>query len=183
MQTSNAFLILSQMQDQALASNELSEGVISQASASRGIGFVINGERFFCDAELIREITVPQELILVPQTKAWMRGVVNSKGVLFSVVDLGMLAGLDRPVAFQRGHLMILRHASRQCGLLVNRVIGFRNFDFTDVERRDSDPQTQDQWWEGLSAFIGKSVQEGGETWRYINLQELIDSEVFLEVQ
>ena len=171
------------MQQQAIASNELGDRLVSHSSTSRGMGFVINGERFFCDADLVREVAVPQDLIPVPQSKAWMRGVFNSKGVLFSVVDLGMLAGLDRPVVYQRGHLMILRHASRQCSLLVNRVIGFRNFDFTGIDQRESEAHTNDQWWESLSAFVGKSVHDGDETWRYIDIQKLIDSEVFLEVQ
>jgi chemotaxis signal transduction protein len=183
MSISNAFQILSNLQQQAIASNELGERLVTHSSASRGMGFIINGERFFCDADLVREVAVPQDLILVPQSKAWMRGIFNSKGVLFSVVDLGMLAGMDRPVVYQRGHLMILRHASRQCSLLVNRVVGFRNFDFAGVGQREPDAQTNEQWWESLSAFMGKSVHEGGETWRYIDIQKLIDSEVFLEVQ
>ena len=183
MSTSNVFQILSNLRQQAIASNERGGRLVTHSSTSRGMGFIINGERFFCDADLVREVAVPQDLIPVPQSKAWMRGVLNSKGVLFSVVDLGMLGGLDRPVVYQRGHLMILRDASRQCSLLVNRVIGFRNFDFTDVDQRESDAQTNDQWWESLSAFMGKSVHEGGEAWRYIDIQKLIDSEVFLEVQ
>ncbi len=183
MPTSNAFQLLTSMQAQALALQAAGEGTVTHSSASRGIGFILNGERFFCDADLVREVAVPQELISVPLTKAWLRGVFNSKGVLFSVVDMAMLAGLNRPITAQRGHLMILRHSARQCGLLVNRVVGFRDFDFSDVKQREPASPAAEQWWDGLSAFVGKSVQEGGETWRYLDIAQLIDSEVFLEVQ
>ncbi len=185
MQTSNAFSVLTTMREQTRELLAQGDAVVMQSSTSRGIGFIINGERFFCDAELVREIAVPDELIAVPQSKTWMRGVYNSKGVLFSVVDLGMLSGLDRAIAHQRGHLMILKDAKLQCSLLVNRVVGFRDFNFEGVQERDTDAAdaSKDEWWDSLSAFMGKAVEEGGETWRYLNVNKLMNSEVFLEVQ
>ena len=179
---STAYTILNTMREQAMALQGQGMGAALPIASSRGLGFVVNGQRFFCSGDLVREVSVCGDLIPIPQTKAWLRGVVNSKGVLFSVVDLAMLAGSSRPTTTLRGqgHLMILRHETRQCALLVSRVIGFRAFDFSNAGVRS---EAVDETWDGLSAFMGKTIDEGDQSWVYLDIDRLIDSEVFLEVQ
>lgn len=187
MQASKAFTELITLRDQARALAKQESPIAAHSASHRGIAFIVNGDRFFCDAHWVNEIAVLDELIAVPQSKAWLRGVFNSKGMFVSVVDLGLLAGVDKAIAEQRGHLIILKHASLQCALLVNRVIGFRAFDFdTSMVNKSghasNDSQT-DEWWDSLSEFVGDPVEENGVVWRYLDLDKLISSEVFLEVQ
>ena len=114
---------------QALASQGLKE--VTHTSV-KTIAFRVNNLNFYCDATTIKEVAVCEKLTAVPQTKGWLRGLVNSKGVLYSVSDVSLFAGFGRPVQTNKGHLLLLNDDSQQSALLVNRVIGFRYFD--DIE-------------------------------------------------
>ncbi|MEO0367583.1 MAG: chemotaxis protein CheW [Pseudomonadota bacterium] len=183
MKTSEAYNLLSRLRDQAVEFAESGGRVIKQAGAARGIGFVVNGQRFYCEADVIKEVANCQNLIDVPQTKNWMRGMFNSKGVLYSVVDMGMLAGLERGITPNKGHLMLLGDIAGQSALLVNRVSGFRQFDFSSSGEVEKSDDRDAGWWDSLSAFVGDEVFDGDESWRYLDISQLVGSEVFREVQ
>jgi len=128
--TENApFELLKTIRADALALAEQGLTYATQSAGVKNIAYVVNGVNFYCDAQDIKEISTCDNLMVVPQTKSWMRGLVNSKGVLYSVTDLSLFAGYGRPTQEKRGHLLLLNDAGQQSALLVNRVIGFRYFE------------------------------------------------------
>jgi chemotaxis signal transduction protein len=116
----------------------------------------------------------------MPQTKKWLRGLVNAKGVLHSVTDLSLFAGYDRPIKAEKGHLLLLNERSRQCALLVSRVIGFRYFDEQAIQPGF---QSNSDLPEGLSSFVVQCYRVENQYWYQIDIEEMIDSEQFREVQ
>ena len=177
-----AFDLLHDIQEQALSAAEYAAQLRPTSRSQRVVAFVVAGQRFFCDASMVKEVAVAQEFIGLPKTKPWLKGLHNSKGVLHSVVDLALLADSERSTATQRGHIMLINHPSRQCALLVNRVIGFRQFDMqADVSNMLD--QTSEHWWDSLSEFITSQLVEDNQTWLLLDVTQLIESEVFLEVQ
>jgi len=112
--------------------------------------------------------------------KGWLRGLVNSKGVLYSVSDVSLFAGFGRPVQTNKGHLLLLNDDSQQSALLVNRVIGFRYFD--DIETVVDIDSKQDVL-DGLSAFVNQGFHAEGQDWYELNVSKLLESEQFREVQ
>ena len=179
---SQAFAALSRLREQAIARRDQALPLNASVATAQGLAFVINGQRFICNADAVREIAVSPSIIPLPQTKAWMRGIVNSKGVLLSVVDLSMLAGSTRPTSTPRnaGHLMVLRDQGQQCACLVSRVMGFRAFELPEADSMEDSVSSD---WEGLSAFIRTVPSDESEPLLYLDIERLAQSEVFLEVQ
>jgi len=162
----------------ALASQGLTEA--SSSSGLKTIAFRVNNINFYCDASDIKEVSVCENLMVVPQTKGWMRGLINSKGVLYSVSDVSLFAGYGRPIQTNKGHLLLLNDDSQQSALLVSRVIGFRYFD--EVQSA-IDLETKQEVLDGLSAFVERGFHAEEQEWYQLNVDKLLESEQFREVQ
>lgn len=176
----NAFSLLSSIREKAILLAEQSVTYSTQSAGVKNIAYVVNGVHFYCDAEDVKEVSTCQNLMVVPQTKRWVRGLINSKGVLYSVTDLSLFAGYDRPIQESRGHLLILNDADKQSALLVNRVIGFRYFEGLEkISNLDSREELPD----GLSPFVSEAYRVDDETWYKLNIDSLLLSEQFREVQ
>ncbi len=179
--TSNApFELLKDMRDAArdLAAQEITYS--TQSAGVKNIAYVVNGVNFYCDARDVKEVSTCENLMVIPQTKNWVRGLINSKGVLYSVADLSLFAGYGRPVQANKGHLLLLNDADAQSSLLVSRVIGFRYFEeqnkIEDIERVLDDT-------DGLAPFVEEGYQVDGENWYRLDVQKLLAAEQFREVQ
>lgn len=176
----SAFELLVGIRDKAvdLASQGLSYSI--QSAGVKNIAYLVNGLNFYCNAEDVREVSTSHSVVAVPQTKRWMRGLFNSKGILYSVTDLSLFAGFDRGIQENRGHLLLLADIDRQSALLVNRVIGFRYFEGADkVENLESNQELPD----GLSQFITEGYHIDDEYWYRLDIARLLESEQFREVQ
>ena len=175
----SAFDLLSTIRDQAIDLASDSAAYSKQSAGVKNIAYVINGVNFYCEAKDVKEISTCDSLTVVPQTKQWMRGLVNSKGVLYSVTDMSLFAGFDRAIQESRGHLLLLDDPDRQSALLVNRVIGFRYFDDSNKKSIDSSEELPD----GLSPFVSEAFKAEDEMWYRLDVEKLLISEQFREVQ
>lgn len=180
MEINSPFQILSKIRQSAIDLAEQGLSYSSQSAGVKNIAYVVNDVYFYCDAQDVKEVSVCQNLVPVPQTKRWMRGLVNSKGVLYSVNDLSLFAGFERAIQPKKGHLLLLNDGESQSSLLVNRVIGFRYFD--DSKQLDSIEDKQDVL-DGLSGFVDKGYHVDGRDWFHLDVEKLIESEQFREIQ
>lgn len=180
MQTDSPFELLSNIRQQAidLAAQGLSYTI--QSAGVKNIAYVVDDLYFYCEASDVKEVSVCENLMLVPQTKTWMRGLVNSKGVLYSVTDLSLLAGFDRPTPANKGHLLLLSDEDSQCAFLVKRVIGFRYFDKS--QKLKSIESKQDRL-DGLSSYVHEGYHADGHDWFRLDVKRLLASEQFREIQ
>jgi len=64
------------------------------ASAGQYLTFVIAGEEYAANILKVREVIEYDTLTAVPNTPAWIRGVVNVRGSVLPVVDLAVKFGL-----------------------------------------------------------------------------------------
>jgi len=180
MQQNEPFELLSRIRNEAIELAEQGLTYSTQSAGIKNIAYVVNGVNFYCDATDVKEVSICENLMIVPQTKAWMRGLVNSKGVLYSVTDLSLFAGYGRPIQTQKGHLLLLGDEANQSSLLVNRVIGFRYFDENDeLSNLDEKQETLD----GLSTYVDKAYHADGTDWFRLDVASLLASEQFREVQ
>ena len=179
--TNNApFEILKLIKSEALALAEQGLTYATQSAGVKNIAYVVNGVNYYCNAQDIKEVSTCDHLMIVPQTKSWMRGLVNSKGVLYSVTDLSLFAGYGRATPAQRGHLLLLNDAGQQSSLLVSRVIGFRYFEGAEeFDNLDDKHELLD----GLSSYVDTGFHLDGEDWFRLNVNLLLSSEQFREVQ
>lgn len=179
--TKNApFELLNTMRQEALTLAEQGLSYSTQSAGVKNIAYVVNGVNFYCDAQDVKEVSTCESLVVVPQTKTWMRGLINSKGVLYSVTDLSLFAGYGRATQPQKGHLLLLNDSGQQSALLVNRVIGFRYFESAqEFENLDDRQEVLD----GLSTFVDTGFNADGQDWFRLDVSKLLASEQFREVQ
>ncbi len=176
----SAFELLGNIRSKAIELDSAVANYSIQSAGIKNIAYVVNGVNFFCDAEDVREVSTSQNLMKVPQTKRWMRGMFNSKGVLYSVTDLSLFAGFDRAIQENRGHLLLLADADKQSALLVNRVIGFRYFESKD---KVDNPESNQGVPDGLSPFVAEAYFIDDEFWYRLDIGRMLESEQFREVQ
>jgi twitching motility protein PilI len=180
MSQESPLLLLQTMRQQAqdLAAQELTYS--KQSTGVKNIAYLINDVHFYCDANLVKEVSVCENLMPVPLTKAWMRGLINSNGALYSVSDLSLLAGYERPIMANKGHVLLLGDEATQAALLVSRVIGFRYF---DESHRLPDIEAKHAVLDALSSFVHTGYQVDGIDWFCLDVNSLVNSEQFREVQ
>ena len=78
---------------------------------------------FAIDVRRVKEVIEPRQATPIPGAPEAVLGVVNVRGVLTTVADLSGLLQVDS----QRGEeaaLVLMEHAGRRLGLLVDRVAG-----------------------------------------------------------
>jgi len=126
------------------------------------------------------EIFASNRLLPVPHTRDWMPGVVNLRGDLLTVVDLGAYLHLRPPMSAaamaQSGcQLVLLNPALRvNCVLAVERLAGLR--DRTQLTAEPVDGQVRPSF----SAGAWRDAM--GRRWEALDLASLALSEHFLDV-
>jgi purine-binding chemotaxis protein CheW len=68
-------------------------GVQSDERAGKYLTFVIGNEEFGVAVLKVREIMGIQEITAVPQTPAYLKGVINLRGKVIPVIDLRLNKG------------------------------------------------------------------------------------------
>ncbi len=180
MSENEAFALLCKIRDEAVELAQQGLTYSTQSAGVKNIAYVVNGINFYCDARDVKEVSTCENLMVIPQTKNWLRGLINSKGVLYSVTDLSLFAGFGRAIQPKQGHLLLLNDSSAQSSLLVNRVIGFRYFDEVN---KISDLEGAVESVDGLAPFVEEGFNVDGQNWYRLDVEKLLAAEQFREVQ
>jgi purine-binding chemotaxis protein CheW len=90
----------------------------------RHVVFRVEKDRYALPMAAIREVVVPPELFSrVPRAPPAVRGVINLRGRVVTVVELKELLGLGAPVT-PASRIVLLDRGRRDLGLLVTEVDG-----------------------------------------------------------
>ncbi len=96
--------------------------------------FYIGDMRFGVDILEIQEINRQRDLTLVPHTPKQVRGVINLRGEVVSVLDLGMVLGLGEIEFGQKTRNIILHSGDELVGALVDRLSDVVAIDPSDLQ-------------------------------------------------
>src|SRR3972149_5425294 len=95
----------------------------------RHIVFRLDKERFALPLSAIREVLVPPwEWTRVPRSPPSVRGVINLRGRVVTVIELHRLFGIDDPPA-PCEKIVLLDRGRRDLGLLVSDVDGIESIE------------------------------------------------------
>lgn len=86
------------------------------------ISFQVRDQAFCIDLMAIREIRGWTQATPLPQSPAFIRGVVNLRGTVLPIIDLGARLGLGRTEATARHAILVAEVGARIIGLLVDGV-------------------------------------------------------------
>jgi purine-binding chemotaxis protein CheW len=93
------------------------------------------GDRLYgCDIGEAQEIIPLRALTRLPGAPPYVRGLINMRGTIVTVLDLGVRLDASRAPA-REGSILLVRHRDRLVGLIVDEVADVRPLDveLTDV--------------------------------------------------
>jgi purine-binding chemotaxis protein CheW len=82
----------------------------------------LGGESYGIDILQVQEIREVNEVTRVPHVAAFVRGVINLRGAIVPIVDLGLMFGFAEPIALKEASAIVLNVDHRLVGLIVASV-------------------------------------------------------------
>jgi purine-binding chemotaxis protein CheW len=106
--------------------------------AGKYLTFHLGTEEFGIQVLKVREIMGVQEITTVPQTPAWMKGVLNLRGKVIAVIDLRLKFGMPT-VAYNQRTCIVVAHLQNEgeqmlMGLVVDEVSEVVNIVASEIE-------------------------------------------------
>jgi purine-binding chemotaxis protein CheW len=116
--------------------SSLDERVSGKSSAlpTQVISFAIGDDQYGVDIMAVREIKGWSEITHLPKQPEYVRGVLNLRGVIVPIVDLRCRFGQGLTEATALHIVIIVQIASRQVGLLADRVLDIVSFETTQIQ-------------------------------------------------
>ena len=82
----------------------------------------LGGESYGIDILQVQEIREVRQVTRVPHVAAYVRGVINLRGAIVPVVDLGLMFGFPEPIKLEEASAIVLNVEHRLVGLVVSAV-------------------------------------------------------------
>lgn len=123
------------------------------------IAFRIGEQEFCVDIMSVREIRGWTPATPLPRSPTYVRGVINLRGAVLPIVDLGARLGLRITEPTDRHVIMVAQVAGRTVGLLVDAVSDI--IQLTDEQIQPTPEVTSDQvraFVRGIFAIEGRMV-------------------------
>ncbi len=79
-------------------------------------------ETYGIDILKVQEIRELDRVTRVPQVAAFVRGVINLRGAIVPIVDLGLMFGFPAPIALDKASAIVLNVERRMVGVVVASV-------------------------------------------------------------
>ncbi len=102
-----------------MASIESRDDLTTELHVRRLLLLLAAGRLFACDLESVREIVPARATTRLPGAPTWVRGLVNLRGTLLTVVDLPLRLGAKASGARQ---IIVAEAAGKAFGMLVDEV-------------------------------------------------------------
>ena len=91
------------------------------AAARRALLFAVAGRLYGCEIETVREIMPVRHCTRLPGAPPFVRGLINLRGTVVTVVDLALRLGVGRGAA-EDGSIVVVDLGTRVAGLAVDEV-------------------------------------------------------------
>jgi purine-binding chemotaxis protein CheW len=82
----------------------------------------LGDESYGIDILMVQEIREVSEVTRVPHVAPFVRGVINLRGAIVPIVDLGLMFGFAEPIALKEASAIVLNVDHRLVGLIVASV-------------------------------------------------------------
>jgi purine-binding chemotaxis protein CheW len=107
-----------------LASIELT----SESVTNRALLFRAGATAYGCAVGAVQEIIPWRAATRLPGTPPWVRGLINVRGAIVTVIDLGARLGSESPDTDpDQGFILLVRYRDRVVGVRVDAVLDVRD--------------------------------------------------------
>lgn len=137
------------------------------------ISFSINEELFALDTLKVRHILEMENITKVPNTKAYLLGVIKLHGNIIPVVDLRLMMGISRPEITADTAIIVVSHDDNNAsliGMVVDNVKEVVSTEASKLKETVFDGSTT-----GLISSFEGTIHEGDNFIHVINLNEVIN--------
>lgn len=132
---------------------------VTNAAARELIAFRIGEQEFCVDIMSVREIRGWTPATPLPRAPGFMKGVINLRGAVLPIIDLGARFGLRTSEPSERHVIMVAHIGGRMVGLLVDAVSDI--IQLTDEALQPTPDVASDQvksFVKGLFALDGRLI-------------------------
>jgi len=137
-------------------------------TALRLLLFRSGGQVFAVDAGAVREVLPAMPSTRIPGAPAAVRGLVNVRGTLVTIVDAAQAIGLASASPGSAGLLVLVEHRSRPVGLAVDDVLDLVSVDGAVLDGGAPPP--------GVRADLVRGVGvAGGQTFVHLATDVLLE--------
>ncbi|TVP73337.1 MAG: purine-binding chemotaxis protein CheW [Rhodobacteraceae bacterium] len=140
------------------------------------VAFRLAGQDFCIDINLVREIRGWSPTTLLPHAPSYVKGVINLRGSVVTVIDLSARLGFGPSEISQRHVVIIALHEGRIVGLLADLVSDIMTIDHSRIQSVPeiaSDPSRE--------FIVGMITFDDGSILRKIDLSQLLPESKILE--
>ena len=132
------------------------------------ITFSLGKERYGIELKEGKEILIPPEITRVPHTPAYVKGVINLRGGVITVLDLKDILGINQDVKYKEEdkRIIITNIEGIISGFMVDQMQGILTFSSDDIENENKNEMN--------SEFIKGIYTEGSDVIPIIDLKRLI---------
>jgi len=92
----------------------------------------------------VQSIIPMSPITRVPGTSGYVEGVINLRGNVIPVLDLGRRMGQPAEASGERGRILVVEHERGQVGLIVDQVTEVRSLEAGQIEPPSSLVRTQE---------------------------------------
>jgi purine-binding chemotaxis protein CheW len=100
--------------------------------------FRIDGRFHACSVAAVREVIPLRGVVRLPGSPGCIQGLVNLRGTVVTVLDLGRWLDADRPL-LEAGSIIMVDHGGRLAGVAVDEVREVRSLGSEPLEDVDPD--------------------------------------------
>ena len=98
------------------------------------VEFLLAQEKFAVESLMVREVYPLKDLTVVPCTPPFVRGIINVRGQILTVIDLKKFFGMPEKGLTDLNKVIIVRAGGMELGLLADAVFGVRSLEVRDLQ-------------------------------------------------
>jgi len=147
--------------------------VIEDVMRGKYLTFLVGQAGYGIEISYVVEIISVQEITLVPHTHTYVKGIINLRGTVVPVIDMGMRFGQGEVVYTDKTCIIVLSMDDMSVGILVDAVQDVSNIDDENIQEP---PKTTGNIMK--SHFIKAVGVSGGEVLQLIDVFKVFEVNV-----
>ncbi len=134
--------------------------------------FSLGEQMFAAPIANVFELSLPPDLIMVPNTPQWMLGVANLRGEIISIVDIRGFLNMEQESYKKASRMIIAQTHDKEMmvGLIVDRINGIKYFSIDEIEPfHQQSPERVEAYFKGACAHEDTMVT-------FLDFEQLLQS-------
>ena len=107
---------------------------IEDVMRGKYLTFLVGDVGYGIEISYVVEIISVQEITLVPHTHAYVKGIINLRGTVVPVIDMGMRFGNGEIIYTEKTCIIVLSMDDMSVGILVDGVQDVSNIDDENIQ-------------------------------------------------